>query len=235
MSKLEREFLEERPYQRGYSDMRTLVRKAKVTTTLKGCQYLEIAIMFLLKNPDRQVEDVIAEMARNLQAEQNAQVLRAIEMDSNDKMRVERLKKFRKKEITKEEAIFIQMKAALQTVNTKHAEKVQDENVVKYFIQNVVTEIRIRASLEILEANLERGLNEKDKQIIIEAAMRMYQKAESINDILIFLNKKHPSEDVVSILCRISQKMNFTSRDEMKEESENVLKLLLEDQKKIIF
>lgn len=195
--------------ERGYYEVNYLLRAAKVDTTLIGYQLLQTAIMSYLHDPSLKMEQLIEK------AEQNSPMM-----------------------VDKEQC-FEEMKTALHNICTSHMEKLEDDNVVFKFIDNIASEIRIKRLIRIRIINEDLNADER----IIEnfstvCIRRKMKKADSFAAILNHTAGKCGYEEVADLVNDLYKVVSSEEEKKQKQKKEEIKKLveyLLAKKDKVVF
>lgn len=105
---------------RGYCEVNYMLRATKVDKKMRGYQLLQTAAMSYLSNPNLTIEELVKIAKDNT----------AIHLET-------------------EKQCFEEMKDALYSICTNHMDKLEDDNVVYKFIDNITSEIRIEELIKI--------------------------------------------------------------------------------------
>lgn len=163
-------FRREMEKMKGISEMRILLRRSNVENSY-GKKLLEIAIMSYLKKPSQTEEDLLKVVVKNA----------PMPIKGKEK---ERLKK-----------ACALMQEALQTLNTKKIEKLQDKEVVFETIRSVATEVRIGEALKYYEVEGELTLSSEAREWLTMLCKRRYYKpADTFNEVLNYVSGKYDLE-----------------------------------------
>lgn len=132
---------------RGYYEVNYLLRAARVDKRMRGYQLLQTAIMSYLNNPKLTIEE-LTKIARD-----------------NAPMHLE-----------SDEQCFEEMKSALHSVCTTHMDKLEDDDVVFKFIDNISTEIRIGKLIRIHMMDNDIIVEQHIVDILIRVCIRRKMK-----------------------------------------------------------
>lgn len=132
---------------RGYYEVNYLLRAARVDRELRGYQLLQIAIMSYLNNPKLTLKELV-EISKK-----------------NSPMYLE-----------SEEQCFEEMKESLHSVCTTHMDKLEDDNVVFKFIDNITTEVRIGKLIRIHMMNKDICVDQQIVDMLIRVCIRRKMK-----------------------------------------------------------
>ncbi len=128
------------------------------------------------------------------------------------------------KKINEQDA-FLLMKEALSTLNTKHSIKVEDDNVVEKFINNLTTEIRLRTMLLAHTEEKEISIDNTEADIFIDTLMRMYNKPEEdLKQVLYRMAGKYNIEDIKDVESILVKILQLDKEDEIYERLKYILK-----------
>ena len=117
------------------------------------------------------------------------------------------------------------MKEALSTLNTKHSIKVEDDNVVEKFINNLTTEIRLRTMLLAHTEEKEISIDNTEADIFIDTLMRMYNKPEEdLKQVLYRMAGKYNIEDIKDVESILVKILQLDKEDEIYERLKYILK-----------
>ena len=196
--------------ERGYYEVNYLLRAAKVDTKLIGYQLLKTAIMSYLHKPSLKMEQLL-EIAY-----QNAPMA-----------------------LEDEEQCFEEMKIALHNICTSHMEKLEDDNVVFKFIDNVASEIRIKKLIRIRIINEDLNVDEQTIENFIRVCIRRkMKKADSFTAILNHTAGKCGYEevgDLVNDLYKVVSSEEEKKQKQKKEEIKKLVDYLLAEKDKVVF
>ena len=210
------EIVKKMKMKRGYSDVVLLLRASGVNFECHGEELLEIAIMKRLEKPDISKEELITFVARNSSFDLSG--------DENDQ---------------KIKASYL-MEEALQTVYTKHSEKLQSEGLVAKYINNVSDEIRIRELIRLRRALKKTDVDNDTEDIIVSIAMRMINKPDdSFQKILTWVSGKYDYDSEECLVKKIygikHKNISETQIPQLMEKLEQGINRMLLERKEIIF
>ena len=196
--------------ERGYYEVNYLLRAAKVDTKLIGYQLLQIALMSYLHEPSLKMEQLLKIVY------QNAPMM-----------------------VEDEKQCFEEMKTALHSVCTSHMEKLEDDNVVFKFIDNVASEIRIKRLIRIRIIKEDLNVDERIIENFIGVCIRRkMKKSDSFTAILNHTAGKcgyDEVSDLVNDLYMIVSSEKNKKQKQKKEEIKKLIDYLLAEKDKVVF
>ncbi len=134
---------------RGYYEVNYLLRAARVDRELRGYKLLQIAIMTYLNNPKLTLEELV-EISKK-----------------NSPMYLE-----------SEEQCFKEMKGALHSVCTTHTDKLEADNAVFKFIDNISTEVRVGELVRIHMMDKDICVEQQIVEMLLRVCIRRKMKSQ---------------------------------------------------------
>lgn len=198
---------------RGYSDVMYLLRATNVRKDSIGSSLLEIAIMSYLNNPTLSMEQL------NKVALNNAPMT-----------------------IENEEECFYLMKEALQSIYTRKANKLDDNNVVYKFIQNISSEVRMRELIKMRVINQDLIIDENITAIFSRTAIRMIMKPDNtFQEVLNHIAGREgydEVEDLVGDLYKVVKNESDEEEillDEKEKELQELIEVFVKEHQNLVF
>lgn len=132
------------------------------------------------------------------------------------------------------------MKEALQTVYTKHSEKLQEEDVLEKFISNIADEIRMRKLIRLREVSEDLEIDNMTEDIVISIAMRRLNKPKiSFQNILTWVAGKLDYDSEEALVKKayeiVDKDFSETEPTVLRKNLENCINNLLLERENIIF
>ncbi len=214
-----------------YDEVKYLMRESfKGQQGQIGYDFLEIAILFRLKNPEMELEELL----------HNVLVNSTITLPS-------------------EQEVFEFMKDAVQGLHTRHVEKLEDDRAVFRFIENVTSEVRMRQLIRQRVIGQElKDVDERIIDILCKVAMRTIMKPddtfneilnhtagrceyEEVEDLIVDLYKivKNSNyEDLLGKYDRNSQERQEEKKkivNELQDEIKEYINLMIKERNQIMF
>ncbi len=188
---------------RGYADVVYFFKTANVRRDVIGCEFLEIATMYYLKDPSLEPEEILKFVAENATRGH---------FDEKDCLN--------------------EMKKAIETIHVSNFRKLDKDNAVFDFIENAATEIRLRSLLEIRRwgENL-TAITEKTMTVFCTVTIqRIAEPKVSFQNLLRCLANECQSEydELVLELYKVVRNQPYASSVKGKSEEE-ILKMMAQD------
>lgn len=132
------------------------------------------------------------------------------------------------------------MKEALQTVYTKHSEKLQEEDVLEKFISNIADEIRMRKLIRLREVSEDLEIDNMTEDIVISIAMRRLNKPKiSFQNILTWVAGKLDYDSEEALVKKayeiVDKDFSETEPTVLRKNLEDCINNLLLERENIIF
>ena len=169
---------------RGYGYVNYLLRASGVSSASRGRELLENAIMYKLINPTADINATVDYALNNLSVQLNA--------DFNG-------------------ALYF-MKEALDTVKTKHPEKLLLEEIVWRYICNISNEVRVREYIKTLGCNI----SPLQEDALTAIAMRVMNPARRKDGDTV-------SQTMEEIISWVAGKIGYDSGKQLEEELSRVI------------
>ena len=214
-----------------YNEVKYLMRESfKGQADQIGYEFLEVAILFKLKDPEMEL----------------VELLHVVLVNST-------------MTLANEQEVFEFMKDAVQGLHTRHVEKLEDDGAVFRFIENIASEVRMRELIrQRVIAQKLKDVDEEVIDIFCKVAMRKIIKSddtfrevlnhtagrceyEEVEDLMIDLykivkNSEH--EKQLAKYGRNSQERQEEKKkivDELLDEIEDCMNLMIKERNQIIF
>jgi|GEM_PF-5339439 len=163
-------------------EIRYLMRKSGVIEDSIGRRLLEIVIICKLKDPSLKMRE-LREIAFN-----------------NSPMKLESQKE-----------CFLKMKEALQNLNTRKWEKTNSHKVVFVFVQNIITEIRIKSLIEMRIINEGTNLDSVGESVFCQVVIRQnMKKTHTFKEVITHIAKREGFE--IKELVKVIYKLCFNKK-----------------------
>lgn len=161
-----------------YSEIAMLLRTSGIPTDKIGTELIKYAILAYLHEPNKEFEDIITTAIENVPAAIHG-------IDSKDT-----------------EEAFLVMKETLESVNTKHIEKVDDDNVVEKFVKNIADEVKMTELMKYRVEVFQMDVSFEQRNIFIQTALRKSRKPKDDfkKEVLSWVAGKYGYDNIIILL-----------------------------------
>ncbi len=206
------------------AELEYIMRTTGVNFTGLGGILLQNAITVKLENPDSSKEDVLKSITDG-NFRRNVDITRKM---AERRLEATRGTTYLKSD--KECAFELMRYAVVENVNTKHAEKLLDDDVVWRYISNVGTEINLRENIELDHPEI----SEKWKDILTRIALRRFNPPrntqgcfvkQTFGEVLLWVGEKYGYVSAKGLLEALSKEMGKSiSKEKLENYVEDLVK-----------